>query len=72
MRYQLTKDGQIVMSHNPILNSDITRDKNGNYIENNKYDIRLMTTELKFILRRDGTRPAYYDLHNQKSTIFVI
>lgn len=42
---QLTKDGQIVMSHNPILNSDITRDENGNYIENNKYDIRLMTVD---------------------------
>ena len=30
---QLTKDGQIVMSHNPILNHDITRDEKGNYVE---------------------------------------
>lgn len=40
---QLTKDGHIVMSHNPILNHDITRDKKGKYVEPGKYDIRTMT-----------------------------
>lgn len=65
---QLTKDGQIVMSHNPILNSDITRDENGNYIENNKYDIRLMTVDelKKFDVGvMDLNCGEYYDLHGK-------
>ena len=65
---QLTKDGQIVMSHNPILNSDITRDENGNYIENNKYDIRLMTVDelKKFdVGMMDPNCGEYYDLHGK-------
>ena len=65
---QLTKDGQIVMSHNPILNSDITRDKNGNYIKNNKYDIRLMTVDelKKFDVGvMDQNCGEYYDLHGK-------
>lgn len=65
---QLTKNGQIVMSHNPILNSDITRDENGNYIENNKYDIRLMTVDelKKFDVGvMDPNCGEYYDLHGK-------
>ena len=65
---QLTKDGQIVMSHNPILNSDITRDENSNYIENNKYDIRLMTVDelKKFDVGvMDPNCGEYYDLHGK-------
>ena len=65
---QLTKDDQIVMSHNPILNSDITRDENGNYIENNKYDIRLMTVDelKKFDVGvMDPNCGEYYDLHGK-------
>lgn len=65
---QLTKDGQIVMYHNPILNSDITRDENGNYIENNKYDIRLMTVDelKKFDVGvMDQNCGEYYDLHGK-------
>lgn len=65
---QLTKDGQIVMSHNPILNSDITRDENGNYIKNNKYDIRLMTVDelKKFDVDvMDPNCGEYYDLHGK-------
>lgn len=65
---QLTKDGQIVMSHNPILNSDITRDENGNYIENNKYDIHLMTVDelKKFDVGvMDPNCGEYYDLHGK-------
>ena len=65
---QLTKDGQIVMNHNPILNSDITRDENGNYIENNKYDIRLMTVDelKKFDVGvMDPNCGEYYDLHGK-------
>ena len=65
---QLTKDGQIVMIHNPILNSDITRDENGNYIENNKYDIRLMIVDelKKFDVGvMDPNCGEYYDLHGK-------
>lgn len=65
---QLTKDGQIVMSHNPILNSDITHDENGNYIENNKYDIRLMTVDelKKFDVGvMNPNCGEYYDLHGK-------
>lgn len=65
---QLTKDGQIVMNHNPILNSDITRDENGNYIKNNKYDIRLMTVDelKKFDVGvMDQNCGEYYDLHGK-------
>ncbi len=65
---QLTKDGQIVMSHNPILNSDITRGENGNYIENNKYYIRLMTVDelKKFDVGvMDPNCGEYYDLHGK-------
>lgn len=65
---QLTKDGQIVMNHNPILNSDITRDENGNYIENNKYDIRLMTVDelKKFDVGVMAPNCGeYYDLHGK-------
>lgn len=70
---QLTKDGQIVMSHNPILNSDITRDENGNYIENNKYDIRLMTVDelKKFDVGvMDPNCGEYYDLHGKTQSTY--
>ncbi len=41
---QLTADNNIVMSHNPVLNPDITRYKGTNkYVEAGKYDIRTMT-----------------------------
>ena len=40
---QLTKDDRIVMSHNPILNHNLTKDENGKYVEDGKYDIRNMT-----------------------------
>ena len=41
---QLTADNQIVMSHNPVLNPDITRYKGTNkYVEAGKYDLRTMT-----------------------------
>ena len=41
---QLTADNNIVMSHNPVLNPDITRYKGTNkYVEAGKYDLRTMT-----------------------------
>lgn len=38
---QMTKDGVIVTSHNPLLNPDFVMDKNGNYVTGNE-DIRTM------------------------------
>lgn len=65
---QLTKDGQIVMSHNPILNADITRDKDGNYVENNKYDLRTMTVDQIKQFDVGVMNPKcgeYYDFHGK-------
>ena len=62
---QLTKDGQIVMSHNPILNHDITRDEKGNYVEAGKYDIRKMTVSeiKKFDVGVMNPATDYYKIH---------
>ena len=62
---QLTKDGQIVMSHNPTLNPDITRDRDGHYVPAGKYDIRQMTVaELKeFDVGVMDKNTEYYKLH---------
>lgn len=38
---QMTKDGVVVMSHNPVLDPNITQDKNGKYITQ-ELDIRTM------------------------------
>ena len=43
---KITKDGHIVMSHNAVLNLDLTRDASGKYVGNSEaYDIRTMTLE---------------------------
>ncbi len=42
---QMTADGDIVMSHNPILNPEITVDGQGKRIEAGRYDIRKMTVK---------------------------
>ena len=70
---QMTKDGVIVMSHNPILNHDITKDKNGNYIENGKYDIRTMKyKELKdFTVGDIDPNSGYYEGHGQTQVTFA-
>ena len=70
---QMTKDGVIVMSHNPILNHDITKDKNGNYVEAGKYDIRTMTyKELqKFTVGDINPSSGYYEGHGQTQVTFA-
>lgn len=63
---QLTADGQIVMSHNPILNPEITRDSSGKYIaKDSKYDIRKMTVEeiQKFDVAKMDPSTDYYKYH---------
>ena len=69
---QMTKDGVIVMSHNPILNHDITKDKNGNYVEAGKYDIRTMTyKELqKFTVGDIDPTSGYYEGHGKTQVTF--
>lgn len=62
---QFTADGDIVMSHNPILNPEVTVDKHGNRIEAGKYDIRKMTVkEIKqFNVASMDKSTEYYKLH---------
>lgn len=42
MDMQMTKDGQIVISHNPFMNHNLAKGIDGNYVANGKYDIRTM------------------------------
>ncbi len=65
---QMTKDGYIVMSHNPILNPDLTRDEGGHYVPAGKYDIRTLT--LQELRKYDvgvmnPQAGEYYDLHGR-------
>ena len=64
---QLTADGEIVMSHNPILNPDITVDRNGTRVEPGKYDLRKMTiAEIKqFNVASMDKTTEYYQLHGR-------
>lgn len=43
MDMQMTKDGRIVISHNPFMNHNLAKDPSGKYVENGTYDIRTMT-----------------------------
>jgi glycerophosphoryl diester phosphodiesterase len=43
MDMQLTKDGRIVISHNPILSPNLTKGPDGKYVAGGKFDIRTMT-----------------------------
>lgn len=43
MDMQFTKDGQIVISHNPVMNPTLTKGPDGKYVEAGKFDIRTMT-----------------------------
>ena len=64
---QFTKDGHIVLSHNPILNPDITTDANGSRIEPNKYAIHNMTLEeiKTFNVGKMDITTEYYTLHGR-------
>lgn len=64
---QMTKDGVIVMSHNPMLNCDITKDANGNYVQKNTIDIRTSTyDEIKnYNVGEMKKDTEYYELHGK-------
>ena len=64
---QMTKDGVIVMSHNPMLNPDITKDEQGNYVNKNVIDIRTSTYDEieKYNVGEMKQDTEYYQLHGQ-------
>lgn len=64
---QLTADGQIVMSHNPALNPDITTDSAGKRIEGHDHYIHDMTLRevQSFNVGRMDPSIEYYDLHGR-------
>ena len=64
---QLTADGQLVMSHNPALNPDITTGANGRRIEDGKYYIHDMTLDEVQQFNVGHMDPAieYYELHGR-------
>ena len=64
---QQTKDGQLVMSHNPVLNADLTTDANGEYVPWDEYFIRDMTMEevQNFNVGRMRQQGEYYELHGR-------
>ncbi|WP_371379840.1 glycerophosphodiester phosphodiesterase [Sporomusa aerivorans] len=73
MDMQLTKDGRVVISHNPFMNASLAKGPDGSYVTPGKYDIRTMT--LKEIKRFDlGTmNPAagdYYEGHGKTQLSF--
>ena len=64
---QLTADGQIVMSHNPALNPDITTDSAGKRIEGHDHYIHDMTLRevQSFNVGRMDPSIEYYELHGR-------
>lgn len=62
---QMTKDGVIVMSHNPTLNPDTTRDENGDYVKKDQIDIRTTNYEelKKYDIGHMNPRSEYYQEH---------
>lgn len=64
---QLAADGEIVMSHNPILNAEVTRDAQGNFIANGKYDLRKMTVPeiQQYNVATIDPSTEYYQLHGR-------
>lgn len=69
---QLTADGRIVMSHNPILNGEITRGADGKYLTAaDKFDMRTMTVEeiKKFNVASVNPATEYYGLHGATQVV---
>ena len=64
---QLTADGQIVMSHNPALNPEITTDPKGKRIEDDRYYIHDMTLQevQLFNVGHMDRDTEYYEMHGR-------
>jgi glycerophosphoryl diester phosphodiesterase len=64
---QMSGDGVLVMSHNPVLNPEITVDADGNRIEKNTWFINEMTVDeiQSFNVGAMDESTEYYALHGQ-------
>ena len=64
---QLSRDGVLVMSHNPVLNPEITVDAKGNRIEKDTWFINEMTVDeiQSFNVGAMDESTEYYALHGQ-------
>ncbi|SMC32792.1 glycerophosphodiester phosphodiesterase [Sporomusa malonica] len=68
MDLQMTKDGRIVVSHNPVMNPSLAKGPNGTYVQGGKYDIRTMTLEEVKKFDVGSMNPAagdYYEGHGK-------
>ena len=68
MDMQLTKDGRIVISHNPVMSPNLTKGPDGKYIPGGKYDLRTMTLAEIKKFEIGVMNPAagdYYDGHGR-------
>jgi glycerophosphoryl diester phosphodiesterase len=43
----LTKDGEVLISHDPVLNPDIVRDRDGHFLAKNKESLKALSAEQK-------------------------
>lgn len=64
---QMTKDGQLIMGHNPVLNPDITTDADGRRVEADKFYVADMTLEelQKYNVGKIDESCEYYSLHGR-------
>lgn len=68
---QITSDGVLVLSHNPILNPDFTRDEDGNYVEANTHIINRMTLDelRRFDVGHIRKGTDYYEQHGRTQIV---
>lgn len=64
---QMTRDGHLVMSHNPSLNPDLTTDANGDPLPDNSIYINELTLEelQRYNVGRMRPEGEYYELHGR-------
>jgi glycerophosphoryl diester phosphodiesterase len=68
MDMQMTKDGHIVISHNPFMSPNLAKGPNGQYVKAGQYDIRTMTlNEVKQfdIGTMNPTAGDYFESHGK-------
>lgn len=64
MDMQMTKDGRIVISHNPVMNPTLAKDARGQYVAANTYDIRTMPLSQVKTFDVGTMNPAVTDYYN--------
>ncbi|MBP2626737.1 MAG: glycerophosphoryl diester phosphodiesterase [Firmicutes bacterium] len=68
MDMQMTKDGRIVISHNPVMNPNLAKGPDGQYVKAGAYDLRTMTLDQIKQFDVGTMNPAaggYYDGHGK-------